>query len=736
MTRLKSGLVYLTFVFALLAAAILIRYFDPFFVRALRLIAFDYYQQLDPGTYNPALPVRVVDINEESLAKIGQWPWPRTTVAKLLRILTAQGAAAVAFDVLFAEPDATSLEQIAKRLSAADAQLLSAAIAGRPTNDQVFAGELKHSPSVLAVALGDGASSTLSEKAGFANAGDDPRPFVAAYSVASRNLPEFEQAARGIGAYNWLADRDQVVRRIPLMFRLGSALVPSFDAEALRVFEEASTYVIKAANASGETAFGRSAGLNHILIGRVEVPTDSAGGVYLKFRHFDKSVYLPAWKVLAGQVSRDDIDGRIILVGTSASGLTDSRATPLDAAIPGIDIHAQVLEHLLSGQFLTRPDYARALEEFVILVLGIMLAVILPRVNAMYAAAIGLFAIGLVVAGGWAEFRYADLLIDPSYPALVVGIMTAGMITYTYRVVEAQRSQIRNAFSRYLAPTLVHEIIANPKRLQLGGEQRELTLLFCDVRNFTAISEQLTATELTHFINELLSPLSEIILDRRGTIDKYMGDAIMAFWNAPLDDPDHKTHACSAAIEMAKKMDELNERWQMNAQAMNRSFQRVRIGIGLNSGQCCVGNLGSMMRFDYSAIGDEVNVTSRLEGLTKIYGVSAAVGQRALSPHFPTLELDMVQVKGRKRPEKIYIFLQLLRADPSQLQRLEQMHREFLAAYRQQRWDEADRFIVECRGIGIAELDTCYALFASRIRALREASPASDWDGSFAMTEK
>ena len=219
-------------------------------------------------------------------------------------------------------------------------------------------------------------------KAGFAFAGDDPRPFLLEFNGASRNLPEFEDAARGIGAFNWVADRDQIVRRVALMFRLDQTFVPSLAAEALRVAQGATTYVLKASNASGETAFGQSTGLNHIRIGDVEVPTDGAGGVYIKFRHFNKAAYIPAWKVLAGEVPQEEIEGRIILVGTSAPGLLDLRATPVDAAVPGIDIHAQVLEHLLTGKFLERPDYAVALEEFVILVLGIMLALVLPRVSA------------------------------------------------------------------------------------------------------------------------------------------------------------------------------------------------------------------------------------------------------------------------------------------------------------------------------------------------------------------
>ena len=439
MKRRATRLIYISFVFALIGGAVLLRYTDPFFVRALRLIAFDTFQRLDPEPYDPKLPIRIVDIDEKSLSVIGQWPWPRTTVRDLLLALTSKGAAVVAFDVLFAEPDRTSLEAIVKQLPAAEAAAITSAMAGRPSNDELFAAALKDTPSVLSVVLGEGANTTVPAKAGFAFAGDDPRPFLLEFKEASRNLPEFEDAARGIGAFNWVADRDQIVRRVALMFRLDQTFVPSLAAEALRVAQGAATYVLKASNASGETAFGQSTGLNHIRIGDVEVPTDAGGGVYLKFRHFTKAAYIPAWKVLAGEVSQEDIEGRIILVGTSAPGLLDLRATPIDAAVPGIDIHAQVLEHLLTGKFLERPDYALALEEFVILALGIMLAFALPRVSAKTSAAIGFLTIALVLMGGWAAFQYWRVFIDPSYPALVLGCMTAGITFYTYHTAEAQR---------------------------------------------------------------------------------------------------------------------------------------------------------------------------------------------------------------------------------------------------------------------------------------------------------
>jgi adenylate cyclase len=405
MTRLSKRFIYPLLILALIGGAILVRYEDPFFVRALRLIAFDHFQRFDPEPYDPNLPIRIVDIDEKSLSMIGQWPWPRSTVRDLLLALTSKGASAVAFDVLFAEPDRTSIEAIVKLLPEREASAIKAATAGLPSNDELFAAALKDTPSVLSVALGEGASTTFQAKAGFVFGGDDPRPFLMAFKGASENLPELENAAHGVGAFNWVADRDQIVRRVALMFRLNESFVPSLAAEAIRIAQGATTYVLKASNASGETAFGQSTGLNHIRIGDIEVPTDGGGGVYLKFRHFEQAAYIPAWKVLAGEVAQEDIEGRIILVGTSAPGLLDLRATPVDAAVPGVDIHAQVIEHLLTGQFLERPDYALALEEFVILALGLILAFALPQISAKASAIVGFLTIALILFGGWAAYR-------------------------------------------------------------------------------------------------------------------------------------------------------------------------------------------------------------------------------------------------------------------------------------------------------------------------------------------
>jgi len=738
-----TRLTYLAFVSALIAGAILLRYADPFFVRALRLIAFDHFERLDPPKYDPALPIRIVDIDEASLAKIGQWPWPRTTVRNLLAELGAKGAAVIAFDILFAEPDRTSLEEVLKQLPASQAAAVSAAMAGRPSNDAQFADEIRNTPSVLPIVLGQGSATALAPKAGFAFAGDDPRPFLQEFTSATPNLPQFEAAAHGIGAFNWVPDRDQIIRRVSLMFRLNDSFVPALAAEALRVAQGATTYVLKASNANGETAFGQSTGLNHIRIGDITVPTDAAGGVYLKFRHYNKAQYIPAWKVLAGEVPQDEIEGRIILVGTSAPGLLDLRATPVDDAVPGIDIHAQVLEHLLTGTFLERPDYALALEEFVILALGVMLAAVLPWVSAKVSGAIGLLTIALVLLGGWAAFRYGNVLLDPSYPALVLGAMAACITFYTYNTAEMQRAHIRSAFGQYLSPALVEQLAHSPEKLVLGGEERDMTVLFSDVRGFTAISESYKddPSGLTSLMNRLLTPLTNKIVDHDGTVDKYIGDAVMAFWNAPLDVPHHELSACAAALAMLDSVQVLNEERQQEAASAGHPFLPFRIGIGINTGRCVVGNLGSDLRFNYSVLGDPVNVASRLEGQTKYYGVPVILGSRTgekAKEKFAILELDLIAVKGKTEPETIYALLG--REDIAgdvRFQELRKLYSTMLYCYRSRDWEGALEAINLCQSsennFGLTAL---FGLYRTRIEAFRESAPPPDWAGVFVAETK
>jgi adenylate cyclase len=733
---------YAVLVVLILAGATLARIADPFFLAALRLIAFDSYQKLDPVAYDPNLPVKVVDIDEESLSRIGQWPWSRTIIADLLTRLRDQGAAVVAFDILFSEPDRTSPESVLPLLPEEAREALGPLVAGRPSHDEELAKAIVTMPTVLGVALSNRVTPPPPVKAGFSYAGDDPRPFIPNFAGGGGNVAALDMAATGIGSVNWLPDRDQVIRRIPLLYRVGETFIPTLTVEALRVAQGASSYLLKASNASGETAFGAVTGLNHIRVGDFEIPTDADGGIWLHFRAFTRAAYIPAWKVLAGENSAEEVSGRIVLVGTSAPGLLDLQATPLDAAVPGVEIHAQAIEQIVAGatgtRALSRPDYATGLEIVLTVILGLMLAYLFTRIRAIYAAVLGLGVIGSLIASAWASYTRAGVLLDPTYPAMTLFILVAAATTYVYRRTEQQRSEVRRAFSYYVSPTVVNEIIAHPEKLELGGVVREVTLLFCDVRNFTSISERMTAHELTRFINSLLTPLSEIILDNRGTIDKYIGDAIMAFWNAPLDDPDHPHNALKSALAMVKRMESLNDDWRRQAEAEGRKHLEVRIGIGINSGDVCVGNLGSSQRFDYSAIGDNVNVASRFEGLSKVYGVPLVVGEATMQRlgQIPAVELDILRVKGRAQPTRIFTPLAVFSLGADGSAQLVDRHNTMLKAYRCRDWSGAEGAIVACQAIGGVGLADLYKVYRDRIAEWRLNPPPPDWDGSHTATSK
>jgi adenylate cyclase len=736
----SNSRLYPIFVAAFLAAALGIGYADPFFLKALRFIGFDELQRLNPGGSDAAGAVQVVDIDEASLAKIGQWPWPRSKLAELVDGLREAGAAAIAFDVMFAEPDRSSLEQVVASLPPDQAAILAPLSKSWISNDDRFTAAVAKAPIILGVTLTQTgqAAGAFPAKAGLAVAGDDPRPFLKSYGGFIGNLPGLTQAAAGAGAINWVPDRDQVVRRVPLVFRVGDTLAPSLAAEALRVAQGAGTYVVKASNASGEDTFGRPSGVNHIRIGRYEIPTDADGGVWLRYHKVDTASFVPAWRVLSGALDKSEIKGRIVLIGTSAAGLSDLRATPLQEAVPGVAVHQQIIEHILGGHPLTRPDYAPALELGVILILGTILAALFPFLPAQASAIAGAIAIGGVNVAAWWFFVQKGLLFDPLYPSLCLFLLGASASVYLYRRTEVQRQEIRRAFGRYVSPAVVQELISHPEKLSLGGEVRPLTLLFCDVRGFTKISEGLNAEQLTRFINNLLTPLSEIVIAHGGTIDKYMGDAIMAFWNAPLDDPKHARHALDAAAAILAELGKLNAQWRKEAASAGRPHRLVQLGIGLNTGECCVGNLGSSIRFDYSAIGDDVNVASRFEGLTKLYSVPLVTGEQTQSeaPDLPFLELDLARVKGRERPSRIYTLLTAFEIPKSRYAEIQSAHTTMLAAYRKMDWTAAETTLQSCRALNLRELDGLHDLFTARIAAFRLAPPPADWDGVFTALEK
>jgi adenylate cyclase len=722
-------LLYVLLMGAVILASLALRVWDPSPVARLRALVFDAYQQVEPRQFDPSLPVRIVDIDEESLKKIGQWPWPRTVLAELTEKLAANGAAAIAFDMIFPEADRTSPANAMRFWpQSAALEILKAEVDKLPSNDQVFGQAIGQAPVVLGFIASPQASTLPETKAGFAHGGDDPRLFAPYYPGAAASLKVLQDPAQGAGALNWIPEYDQIIRRMPMVVRIGDTLYPSLAADVLRLAQGASTYVIKSSGASGEKAFGEKTGIVKVRVGDYEVPTEANGQMWMHFTPQSRDRYLPAWKVLNGEIGEDDIAGRILLIGTSAAGLLDLRATPLEASVPGVELHAQAVEQIMQGAFLLRPDFATPAELLYILVLGLLIAVLIYRAGALGSALLGALAVAGVVGISWYAFDDLGWLVDPVYPAISLTAIYLAGTSFVFLRTERERNRVRNAFSHYMAPALVERLAAEPGRLKLGGENRDMTLLFSDVRGFTTISEGLDAEELTRFLNSLFTPLSNIILDQQGTIDKFMGDALMAFWNAPLDDAKHPSHACGAALRMMTEMETLNTRWREDAEAKGRPYKEVKLGIGLNTGLCCVGNLGSETRFDYSVIGDNVNIASRLEGQSKTYDLMTIVGQSTTerAPEFAFLE-----VKGKTSATRVFSLLgdSALKESRPFID-LTEKHGTFLARYRAKDWDAAEALSRECEKMDGAQLMRLYALYRERIAAFRAAPPPPDWDGT------
>ena len=721
-TALRSLPVHILLAAVLLLGAVALRIADPEPVARLRLAVFDTYLNLAPRAVDPALPVRIVDIDNASLARVGQWPWPRTRLAEIVDRLKADGARTITVDLILAEPDRLSPGEFAK-LFAEQPEL--APLVGQasqlPSNDERLAAAIAAAPVTIGLA-GETAGDKPPPKphASFVIAGDDPLQFVPRFRGTVESLPVITNAARGLGAVNWLPERDQVVRRVPLLLSIAGVLYPSLPLETLRVAKNETTVFVRSSGGSSVTAFGQRTGIEHVRVGTTVLPTDGDGELWLRFTPPDARRYISAYSVLDGTADAKEIAGRDIIVGTSAVGLLDLRATPLDFAVPGVEVHAQALEQMLSGEHLSRPPFATGLELVYLIVGGAALAWLISRLGATGTAAIGAAAIVVVFAASWLAYANAGYLLDPVYPSIAVLLVYLATSLSGYIATERERSRVRSAFGHYVAAPLVEELARNHDKLKLGGETREVTVLFADVRGFTNIAEGLTAEELIAFLNRLFTPLSDIILAERGTIDKFMGDAVMAFWNAPLLDDAHAGNACRAALRMQEKVLQLNAIRAAESAARGQAVTPVQLGIGLNTGDCCVGNVGSPQRFDYSILGDVVNVASRLEGLTKTYGVQIIVGEKTAlaAPSLAFLEIASVKVRGKERPERIFALIGDETVERSNaFAALSGAHAGLLAALMTGDTGAARSALAECGALGGASLSQLYASYERQLDA-------------------
>ena len=718
----------------LLAILLLIRVWDPRPLEELRLRSFDFFQTTSPRD-SAVRPVVIVDIDESSLSAFGQWPWPRTILADLLTRLYEWQAAAVAFDVIFPEPDRSSLNEAVKHFRDLDDDTRGRLL-HLPSNDEVFAQAIGRGNVVLGQAGINAFHPRSLEKppeTAFATVGPDPSPYLIAFPYILRNLPKLEQAAVGHGLISIRTERDGMVRRVPIVMQAEDKIVPALTLDLLRVATGSSTIMIRT----------DESGIQSVAVPGLELPTDRNGRIWVYFGRHDKARFVSAKDVVEGNVAPERFAGKLVLVGTSAIGLLDVKTTPVLSAMPGVEVHAQLLEAALTNSLLVAPSYAIVVEMIGALIGGVVLALLAPAASVLMLFASAALAAAAFVAASWILFSRYQMLFDATFPLIATLSVYMSMVLMGYFREQLDRRRIRSAFAQYLSPTLVEQLANSPQRLVLGGEERVITVLFSDVRGFTTIAETYKDNPhgLTTLMNRFLTPLTNAIMARNGTIDKYMGDAVMAFWNAPLDDPAHESDACHAALDMLERVDALNQEREREASTSGTRFVPIKIGIGINTGRCTVGNMGSDLRFQYTVMGDSVNLASRLEGQTKAYGLPILIGSRtaaAVAEQFALLEIDSIRVKGKTEAEVIYAIVGRADVAASPEFRSLQDHWAMLrVCYRKQDWTGALKMIdlchCECERLGLVGLIDAYA---DRMRRLEQRSPTPEWDGVFTAETK
>ncbi len=711
----------------------------PFF-ETMELRAYDLHF-LTRGTIPPGNDVAIVSIDQKSIDALGRWPWPRYRIADLIDRLRFYGAKVVAFDVVFSEPDESSgigvIRRIKDQFSGRDVRLAFETATREADNDAKLASALKKNPNVILgyffFTSADDLNHVQSQSTKFAEYPIPSRFTSVRYldeqihqlrlPVAlgvERNIPALAGSAEDFGYFNILPDRDGTVRWVPLAIQYNNEVFSHLSLEAVRKYLGSPPLILNAAEY----------GVDSILLGDRVVPTDERGRLLINYRGGEKTFpYYSASDVIAGAVPQAALKDKIVLIGATAIGIYDMRVVPYSGTFPGVEIHANIIDNILKGDSISRPDWIMLFDLAMIVLIGVLLSWIMPRVGPLFATLVTIVLVAGYVLINQFIFVHWKVWLTEVYPVFTIISVATGVTTYRFMTEEKNKRQIREAFSRYVSPTLVTAILKDPNKLVLGGEERRLTVFFADIRGFTTISEGLSPQALVKLINDYLSPMTDIILRNGGTVDKYMGDAIMAFWGAPVWQEDHAFRAARTSLEMMDQLRVLQAQWA------REGLPTIDIGIGLSTGRLTVGNMGSGLRFDYTVMGDSVNLGSRLEGLNKEYGTHIIVPKYTyedIKNEFVLRELDRIRVKGKKVP--IHIFeLMGVKGD----QRLSEIAAAFeagLAAYRRKKWDVAIARFQETLAKNPG--DGPSRTFLTRIENLKQSDLPADWDGVYTMTKK
>lgn len=627
---------------AVVALCVLLALWEPVSLQVLRHTLFDQYQRWQPRPCSEA-PVRVIDIDDESLRRLGQWPWPRTRIAELADRLQAARPAAVAFDMLFAEPDRTSPAAMLD-LWQVTGQARQAMLA-LPDHDAVLARALSGGPFVLGLALerADQPGKLAELKAHVIARGEPPQPYVHAFSGAINPLPMLSGAASGLGAMTFIPDADGVVRRVPLLVRVGDAAVPSLAAEALRVAQGTSNYLTT-------TLAQERVGLAEVRIGQMAVPVTPRGEVWLHYARSEATRFIPAWQVLAGGVAAHELAGNIVLVGTSAQGLMDLRFTPLGTAMPGVEIHAQLLAQLLTGGGLAYPAWAPAVQLLAATVAGLAVGYVALATGAVVSFVFFSGVLMLLGALVWFGFSRQGLLLDAVVPALTVVLSYVFSSLAHHFASDQRRRWIRQAFSRYVSPNLVAYLIKQPEALELSGKRQTCSFIFTDLANSTTLLEAMNPAAAVTLVNDYLDGMIAIVFAHQGTLTRIVGDGLAIMFSAPLVQADHRQRALACAWELHQ----FSSQYAATQQSRGTPFGVTRVGV--HTGEVIVGNFGGSAIFDYRALGDPINTAARLESANKQLGTTICVSQATLSgcAGWPARPIGQVLLKGKTQTLQVF----------------------------------------------------------------------------------
>jgi adenylate cyclase len=689
----------------------------------------------------------ILDIDERSLQEVARWPWPRDVMARIIRTLFDKyQVAIVGFDVVFAEADHSSgirsLDALAEGLLKDDAQFRAAFERLRPSldNDGLFAEAIKGRPVVLGY--------YLSSEDDAKRIATIPPPVMPKGTFAGRNiaftswrgyggnLAAFTQNAASAGHFNPVVDFDGVVRRVPMIAELDGAYYEALSLAMVRTI--LGQPKVEAGFAAQGLLQKGYAGLEWLKAGPLTIPVDETASALVPYRGPKGSFpYVSLADVVFGRVNPEQLKGRVALVGTTAPGLLDLRSTPVGNVYPGVEIHANLIAGMLDRLGVTladaphrpayipeKPAYMLGAEVVLLGVVGLALAVLVPLLSALWATVAGLAGLLLVSGLSLGVWTQAAVVLPVAASLLMIAALYTINMAYGYFIESRSKRQFTELFGQYVPPELVDKMAADPEQYSMEGKSEDLTVLFSDIVGFTSISESLEPRELATFINEYLTSMSLVIRDHGGTLDKYIGDAIMAFWGAPVADARHADHAVSAALDMQAELERINREI-----IRPKGWPQIHIGVGLNSGVMRVGDMGSRIRRAYTVMGDPVNLGSRLEGLTREYGVGILVGEetRRRTTGFVYREIDRVKVKGKDEP--VAIFEPLGREGEIDRRRMDEakLWHQCLLQYRAQDWDHADMSLLNLTRLNPqAKL---YQEFVERIAGLRREPPGPGWDG-------